>query len=40
MFKTKLVSFNVTITPKLPKIGIVPVNVVAIVTTCNQWLKQ
>jgi hypothetical protein len=32
----KLVSFDVIITPKLPKTDNVPVDVVAIVPTCNQ----
>jgi hypothetical protein len=36
MFKSKLVSFNVMIILKLPKIGNVLVNVVAIVTTRSQ----
>jgi hypothetical protein len=36
MFKTKLASFNVTITPKLPKISNVLVNVVIIITTRSQ----
>jgi hypothetical protein len=36
MFKTKLVSSNVMITPKPPKTDSVPINVVAIVTTHNQ----
>jgi hypothetical protein len=35
MFRTKLVSFNVTTTPKQPKTNNVPINVVAIVTTHN-----
>jgi hypothetical protein len=35
MFRTKLVSFNATITSKSPKIDNMSVNVVAIVTTCN-----
>jgi hypothetical protein len=40
MFKTKLVTSNATTTPKPPKIDKVPINVIAIVTTCNQQLEQ
>ncbi len=39
MFRTKLVSFNVTTTPKQPKTNNVPINVVAIVTSHSHQSK-
>jgi hypothetical protein len=40
MFNTKHVSFNVTTTPKPPKLDNVPINVVVIIIICNQQLEQ
>jgi len=40
MFKTKLVSFKVTTTPKPLKIDNVLVNVIVVVTTHSQQSKQ
>jgi hypothetical protein len=40
MFKTKSISFNAITTSKPPETNNVPVNVVVIITTCNQQLKQ
>jgi hypothetical protein len=40
MFRIKLINSNVTTSPKPPKHDNVLINVVAIVTTCNQQLKQ
>jgi hypothetical protein len=36
MFRTKLVSSNATTTPKPSKTNNVPINVVDVITTCNQ----
>jgi len=40
MFKIKPISSNATITPKLPKINNVPVNVIVDVTIYSQQSKQ
>jgi hypothetical protein len=40
MFITKLISFNATTTPKPSKTNNVPINVVNVITTCNQQSKQ
>jgi hypothetical protein len=39
MFRIKLFSFNATITSKSPKTDNVLINVVVIVTICNQQLE-
>ncbi len=40
MFKTKLVRFNVTTTPKPPKTNSVPINVVVVVLTHSKKSEQ
>ncbi len=40
MFRTKLVNFNATTASKLPKTNNMLVNVVVVITTCNQQSEQ
>ncbi len=40
MFKTKSIGYNVTITPKLPKMNNVLINVVDVITIHNQQSEQ